>query len=413
MIFRHTLRNGLRVVIEEIPFVRSVSMGIWVGTGSRDEPVQWSGISHFLEHMFFKGTHKHSARQLAEVFDQIGGEVNAYTTKEYTCYHAKVLDEHATLAIETLAEMLFDSVFDSNEIEREKEVVVEEIKMYEDDPEEIVHDLIVEQSFQAHPLSMNILGNESTLRSFGQQDLLEYIKMRYAPENMVIAISGHIDAQAMLETVERLFHPLSTSLQTLVDGDAQFCPGNLFRPKDVEQTHVCLAMPGVAYDAKESDALLLLNNILGASSSSRLFQEIREERGMAYNVFSYHSAFRDTGLLTIYFGASPTKAQSVLDLVLKQLNHFIRNGVQKNELEKAKNQLKGSLLLSLESTLNRMNRLGKNELLLRRQVEVEQVIADLDTISVDMLNQISKNVLSGPYSIVALGPKEYPVALSQ
>lgn len=411
MVFRHTLKNGLRVLIEEIPFVRSVSMGVWVGTGSRDESVMQSGISHFLEHMFFKGTTKHSARQLAEVFDHIGGQVNAYTSKEYTCYHAKVLDEHAILALSTMAEMLFDSLFDEQELEREKEVVIEEIKMYEDNPEEAVHDLIVEQSFFDHPLSMNILGTEETLHSFTQQQLFEYVKKRYTPENMVISISGRVDHEEMIAVLEMLFGGLMRTLQIGSNESPVFHARSEFRAKDAEQTHVCIATQGVAYEDQQSDAVLLLNNILGASSSSRLFQEIREDRGMAYNVFSYHSAFRDTGLFTVYFGASPTKAQTVLELVLEQFQTCVKNGIEPAELEKAKNQLKGSLLLSLESTSSRMNRLGKNELLLGRQVDVDEILSDLDAVTVDHLHETSQTMLTGPFSIVAVGPHEYPVQL--
>ncbi len=411
LVFRHTLKNGLRVLVEEIPFVRSVSMGIWVGTGSRDEPNQQSGISHFLEHMFFKGTKEHSARQLAEVFDHIGGQVNAYTTKEYTCYHAKVLDEHATLALITLAEMLFDSTFDTDELEREKEVVIEEIKMYEDSPEESVHDLIIEQAYRGHPLNMNILGTEETLHTLTQKDLFDYVGQRYTSENMVISISGHVDHVVILNILEQLFGGTVRSLRQ--DGNVipQFCSESTFHGKEIEQTHVCLAAHGFAYDAKQNDALLLLNNILGASSSSRLFQEIREERGMAYNVFSYHSAFRDTGLFTVYFGASPVKAQSVLELVLEQFNSCVVHGLNQQELVKAKNQLKGSLLLSLESTSSRMNRLGRNELLLGRQVDVEEILTDLDAITLDELHETARSILAGPFSLVALGPEEYPVEL--
>ncbi len=412
MIYRHTFSNGLRVVIEEIPFVRSVSLGVWVGTGSRDEPSHLCGISHFLEHMFFKGTATRSARQLAEVFDNIGGQVNAFTAKEYTCFHAKVLDEHVSLALETIADMLFASVFAKEDMELEKGVVIEEIKMYEDNPEESVHDAILEETFSGHPLGANILGTEAHLRSFTKTDLLSYIDARYTQDNMVISLSGRVDAQAVLSVIEPLFGSFSRQGQEYVKESPVFTGADVYQIKPIEQVHVCLAVKGFSFADEHSYPLVLLNNILGSSSSSRLFQEIREERGMAYNVFSYHTSFRDTGLFTIYFGSSPAKAEGVLELVGGIVRECLESGVSEAELEKAKNQVKGSLLLSLESTSSRMTRIGKNELLLGRQIELDETIAGIDGVTAQDIETTTESVLAGPFSFVAMGPQTHTLHLA-
>ncbi len=412
MIYRHTLDNGVRVVIEEIPFVRSVSLGVWVATGSRDEPPHYCGVSHFLEHMFFKGTATRSARELAEVFDNIGGQVNAFTTKEYTCFHAKVLDEHVSLALKTIADMLFDSVFAPEDMEREKGVVIEEIKMYEDNPEESVHDAILEETFSGHPLGANILGTEAHLRSFSKADLQSYIEARYTQDRMVIALSGRVDAGALLRVIEPLFGSFARDGREYVTEAPVFTDADVYQVKPIEQVHVCLGVKGFSFADERSYPLLLLNNILGSSSSSRLFQEIREERGMAYNVFSYHTSFRDTGLFTIYFGSSPAKAEEVLELVGGVVRECLEAGVTEAELEKAKNQVKGSLLLSLESTSSRMTRIGKNELLLGRQIELDETIADIDGVTAKDMALTTESVLSGPFSFVAMGPQTHSLHLA-
>ncbi|MCY0876376.1 MAG: pitrilysin family protein [Firmicutes bacterium] len=406
------MANGLRVVLEDVPAVRSVSMGIWVGTGSRDERPEQSGISHLLEHMFFKGTKTMTARQLAEVFDGIGGQINAFTAKEYTCYHAKVLDEHTDIALTTLAEMLFTSLMDEAELEREKGVVMEEITMYEDNPEESVHDLIVEQSFAGHPLGANILGTRESLEMIDRGQLMTYIEERYTPSNMVISVAGHIDASAVLRRIEELFGQFSRTPRTYVTGAPSFCTSQLFRAKPVEQAHVCLALPGYAYEHPHTYGMILLNNILGASSSSRLFQEIRENRGMAYSVFTYHSAFRDTGLFAIYFGANPNQAQSVLDVIEEMVQEWIAQGITAEELQKAKNQVKGSLILSLENTSSRMSRIAKNELLLQRQVDLDEMINEVERVTVHSQHDLIRELFQGPFTFVGLGPDSAPLQYS-
>ncbi len=397
--------------METISTARSVSMGVWIRTGTRDETPAQNGISHFLEHMFFKGTSTHTARQLAEVFDGIGGQVNAFTTKEYTCFHARVLDEHAVLALSTLADMMFDSLLDEKELEREKRVILEEIKMYEDNPEELVHDLIVEHVYPDHPLGANILGTEQSLSGIDRAMLQDYVEHRYTPREWVISLSGRLDPDGMMTELERLFGSFRRSPLDLLDKAPVFAVGERYEARPVEQVHVCLATPGYAYDDERTYALALLNNILGASSSSRLFQEIREERGLAYNVFSYHNAYRDCGLLSLYFGSSPGQAQTVLDVLLETVRGLVAKGVTDAELHKAKNQVKGSLILSMESTSSRMSRIGKNLLLLGRQVEWDETIGLIERVSASDVRKVAQELFSGPLSMLAIGPDSRPLQL--
>jgi len=402
-----TLSNGLRVVAEPLEHVRSVSVGVWIATGARDEAPAQSGVSHFFEHMLFKGTTSHSAKQLAQVFDGIGGHVNAFTTKELTCVHAKCLDEHLELVLTTLAEMIFQSVFDEQEMEREKNVVMEEIKMYEDNPEEAVHDLIVERVFRDHPLGANILGTEVTLCSLTKRDLQDYVQHRYTPRNMVVSVCGRFEQAALQTLLERLFGSFDRSLHTLVaQSPPAFCAPADVMQRPVEQAHVCLAWPGYRYDSEDAYAMTIWNSIFGASSSSRLFQEIREARGMAYSVLSYHSAFRDTGLFAVYFGSSAAQAGAVFQLVLELVQQAVAQGITEAELARTKNQLRGSLLLGLESTSSRMSRAGKNELMLGRQVSLEETLAQVEAVTVEEVNALIARLFTEPHALVALGPAE-------
>ncbi|KUO96988.1 M16 family metallopeptidase [Ferroacidibacillus organovorans] len=404
MLQYHGLKNGIRVLLEPLSHVRSVSIGVYVANGSRDEPSEWSGVSHLLEHMYFKGTARHNARELAEVLDSLGGHVNAYTTKEYTCYHAKVLDEHAKRLLDTLSEMLFESEFAADELEREKRVVLEEIKMYEDNPEEAVHDLILETAFDRDMLGANILGTEESLERLDRKVLIEYAANAYTPDRMVISVCGHFDPHEMLTWIEASFSQAKGSAQQPpLRRPPQYTPKSVYLPKSIEQVHVCVAYEGIHYNHKDAQALVVLNNILGASSSSRLFQDIREERGLAYNVFSYHSAFRDTGLFVLAFGTAQDQAKEVLARMDHLIASLLHDGVTESEMQKSKDQLRGSLLLSLESTSSRMSRIGKNELLLQRTIEVEEAIDEMMSVTREDIARIAQTIFSGTRAIAAVG----------
>jgi predicted Zn-dependent peptidase len=407
LIYREQLPNGLRVIVEEIPSMRSVSLGVWVGTGSRFESKENNGISHFIEHMFFKGTKTKSARQLAEVFDSIGGQVNAMTSKEYTCYYARVLDEHFEVAMATLADMFFNSLFAPEEMEKEKKVVIEEIGMYEDTPDELVHDLLSATVFPDHPLGYTILGPEENVRTFTNDDISEYMARHYTPDNTVIAIAGNVKIAQVLREVNALFGHFQGKRQIVTQAALPtFHNGQLLRQKTTEQVHICLATEGYALDHPDSYALILLNNVLGSSSSSRLFQEIREERGMAYSVYSFHSGYKDIGMFGIYVGTAPEQSDEVIDLTTKILSDIRQNGIHADELTKAKDQVKGSLMLSLESTSSRMSRIGKNELLLNRQISLDETLEKINQVTLDQVKSVADNLFNRPVAITAVGPIE-------
>lgn len=406
MTYRIQLRNGIRVVGEEIPTLRSVSIGVWVKTGSRYETQRENGVSHFLEHMFFKGTDRYSAKELAQVFDDLGGQVNAFTSKEYTCFYSRVLDEHFTIALDTLANMLLSSTFAEEEIEKEKRVVIEEIHMYEDTPDELVMDLMAEGIYRGHPLGYTILGQEENLLSFTKQDLEQYVRAQYRPDNIVISIAGHIDEATAIREIERLFGDVAVQaageVRTLAT--PPFYPSLKTREKEIEQVHICLSTPGFAAGSKELYALILLNNVLGGTQSSRLFQEIREEQGMAYSVYSFHTAYQDAGMFGVYVGTSADHVEPVLKSVQDICADMSHVPLTVHELDKAKQQVKGAMMLGLESSGSRMSRIAKNELLLGRDVPVEETLAGLTSVTTSDVQAIANQLFDGGFSLSAVGP---------
>lgn len=405
---RIQLKNGLRVVIEKIPTVRSVSFGIWVKTGSRNETPNNSGISHFIEHMLFKGTERFSAKEIAEQFDAIGGNVNAFTSKEYTCYYAKVLDEHLPIAVDVLSDMFFHSKLERDELAREKNVILEEISMYEDTPDDMVHDLVSQAAYGEHPLAYPILGTEGHLLAMDSSHLSQYMKEHYTIDNTVISVAGNVD-ERLIELLERHFghfdnHGTDSPLTV-----PAFNGELLYYEKATEQNHICLSLPGFATGDDLQYAMVLLNNAIGGGMSSRLFQEVREKRGLAYSVYSYHSSHADSGLFTIYAGTAPKQTKEVLDLTLELLRDVAIHGLDANELHKGKEQLKGSLILSLEGTGSRMNRLGKNELMLGQHYTLDQMIDHIERVTTDDVNQVLDRMFSQPFALSMVGASDSAV----
>ena len=400
------LENGVRIVGEEITNLRSVAIGIWIATGSRYETPQNNGISHFLEHMFFKGTDKYTAKELAQVFDGLGGQVNAFTSKEYTCFYARVLDEHFQVAIDTLADMLFHSRFPEEEIEKEKKVVIEEIGMYEDTPDELVMDLLSAGVYGNHPLGYTILGQEANLQSFLREDLTGYIQDHYTPSNMVVSVAGNVRQSEVVKLATALFGNASGAMKAC-EKDVMTPPFHeaiSVREKDIEQVHLTLAWAGLSMHDERLYALVLMNNCLGNTSSSRLFQDIREERGMAYSVFSYHSSYVDCGMFGVYAATSPEHLDEVaerIDVICKEMAKF---GMSEDELQKAKEQVKGSMMLSLESTSSRMSRLGKNELMLLREVTADESLSLINTVTREDVLQVAQAILTDRVAVSAVGP---------
>ncbi|MGM0803440.1 MAG: M16 family metallopeptidase [Bacillota bacterium] len=412
MIKRYTCSNGVRIVLENIPTVRSVAIGVWIGTGSRFENTKNNGISHFLEHMFFKGTKTRTAREIAESFDSIGGQVNAFTSKEYTCYYAKVLDTHSPFALEVLADMFFNSTFDEGELLKEKNVVLEEIKMYEDTPDDIVHDMLSRASFQNHELGFPILGTEETLNTFTGNTLRDYMDTHYVPEEVVISVAGNVD-ESFIKEVEKWFGDYKTS--GIIKPEIQspvFYPEKLSRKKETEQAHLCLGFPGLSLKDKRSYSLIILNNIFGSSMSSRLFQEVREQKGLAYSVFSYHSAFQDNGIFTIYGGTAPHQLDELYNTILNIVDDLKENGITDKELKNSKEQIKGNLMLSLESTNSRMSRNGKHELILGYHRTLDDMVESIDNVSKDDVNTLVQSIFSEGCSASLVSPQgELPKGL--
>jgi predicted Zn-dependent peptidase len=405
LIKKYTCNNGVRIVLENIPTVRSVAIGVWIGTGSRNETNLNNGVSHFLEHMFFKGTKTRSAREIAESFDSIGGQVNAFTSKEYTCYYAKVLDEHSSYALEVLADMFFNSTFDEEELKKEKNVVYEEIKMYEDTPDDIVHDLLSKATYEQHPLGFPILGTNSTLETFNGDSLRQYMRETYIPENVVVSVAGNID-ESFIKEIENFFGGFSSDHKKQVFEKPNFHSNRVARKKDTEQAHLCIGFEGLQVGDKDIYNLIVLNNILGGSMSSRLFQEVREQRGLAYSIFSYHSSYQDSGMLTIYGGTGSNQLDLLFETIQSTLDKLKKDGITPKELQNSKEQMKGNLMLSLESTNSRMSRNGKNELLLKQHKSLDEIIEKLNLVNEESVNELSNRIFTDQYSAALIGPND-------
>jgi predicted Zn-dependent peptidase len=403
LIFKKELSNGLRLLYEQVPSVRSVAIGIWIGTGSKNEGKANNGISHFVEHMLFKGTTKYSAKAIAEVFDRIGGHINAFTSKEYTCYHAKVLDEHIEIALDLLSDMFFNSIFDPGEIEKEKNVVIEEIKMSMDTPDDLVHDLLAQSSFAEHSIGLPILGSEEVLRRLTQKDLTQYVHDYYTVDKTVIAIAGHVPDN-VVELVEKRFSSFKRLTKATKEANPVFTNGTALIEKPTEQAHFCIGFPGLLANHPDIYSLILLNNVLGGSMSSRLFQEIREERGLAYSVFSYHTSYTETGMLAIYAGCAPEQVNEVTRLITEMLRDFRKNGITKEELKKGREQLKGNLVLGLESTNSLMSRLGRNELIAGEHLSLEEVLAKIEQVTLESVQRVNEQIFTAKPSFAMVAP---------
>jgi len=403
MIEKYTCENGLRIVLEPVPTVRSVTIGIWVLTGSRLETKSNNGISHFLEHMLFKGTENRTAKQIAEAFDSIGGQVNAFTSKEYTCFYARVLDTYKEHALEVLTDMLFHSTFLEEELEREKKVVMEEIKMYDDTPDDHVHDLLSKASFGNHPLGRPIIGTEKQIQSFTKQTLTDYMETHYTAENIVVSIAGNVKPD-FIEKIEARFSGLQRKGKKPNIVRPNFRSEAITMSKETEQAHLCLGYEGLAVDDSKLTAMLLINSVLGGGMSSRLFQEVREKQGLAYSVFSYHLTYLDSGLLTIYAGTKKEQLDQLKQTIEATVEDLAENGLTEKEFTNSKEQLKGNMMLSLESTNSRMSRNGRNELLLGRQRTLDDIIRDIDTIDRETINKVMEQVFLKKHSEAIIIP---------
>jgi predicted Zn-dependent peptidase len=409
---RTVLPSGLRILTEEISTTRSASIGVWVGIGSRDETAAMSGASHFLEHLLFKGTKKRTALDISAEIEAVGGETNAFTTKEYTCYYARVLDADLPLAVDVLCDAVADSLLEPADVETERAVILEEIAMHDDEPGDEVHDVFTEAIFGDHPLGRLISGTEETIAPMTRTQINGFYRRRYTAPRIVIAAAGNFDHATVVRLIRKAL--AGTPLDTAPAAPAGYRSAGsrvrilpaqtVVRTRETEQAHVVLGGAGIGRQDDRRFALGVLNNVLGGGMSSRLFQEIREKRGLAYSVYSYGSQYADAGLFGVYAGCAPGKVEEVLDLTRAELDRVAAKGVTVEEISRGKGMVKGSYVLGLEDTGSRMSRLAKSELLYGDLMGVDQLLARVDEVTLDEVNELAADLLSKPMSLAVVGP---------
>ncbi len=403
------LDSGERVISERLAHVRSVSVGFWIGAGSRDETDAKAGVSHFLEHLLFKGTASYSAQQIAEIFDALGGELNAATSREHTVVYARVPDDKLEVALGVMGEMVFAPAF--AELDAEREVVLEEIAMYEDQPQELVHDLISEATFGRHPLGRPVIGRAEVVSSVSRRTITAYHRAMYVPGNVVVAAAGnlkHEEFERLLLKAQRRAVDAAGKGPRVRPALVKAPPPSLrFQRKDTEQYHICMAAPGIARSDRRRFAASLLDGILGGSASSRLFQEIREKRGMAYAVYSFASQYTDTGQIGVYIGTREDNVDACLEIASAEIADIAAGNVRPEELTRAKDNLKGRIMLSMESTSNRMSRLGKSLITDTELLSIERIMAEIDAVEPEALAELADILLSPEkLSAAGIGPSE-------
>ncbi|HEV3473892.1 MAG TPA: pitrilysin family protein [Actinomycetota bacterium] len=401
--------TGMRLVTERMPWVRSVSLGIWVTAGSRDEQPRIAGASHFLEHLLFKGTKARSARDIAEAFDAVGGDLNAFTAKEHTAFYARVLDRDLPMAVEHLFDMLQRSVIRGVDLDAERTVILEEINMHEDAPDELVHDLFMENLWPADPLGRPVLGSMETVSAMSREQVRRFRRRHYFPGNFVLAAAGNLE-HGRLEEMASSFADPSTEAGSTKIADAPMPRGPVagahLRQRQTEQAHICIGTAGLSRVDPRRFAFGVVNDAIGGGMSSRLFQEIREKRGLVYSVFSYHSMFAQTGAFVVYAGTAPSRARDVAGLIVRELEDVAEKGITEQELERAKSHMKGSMVLSLEETSSRMSRLAKSEIAHGEVISLDEVIERIDAVTADDAREVVEDVLNRPRSLTVIGPFE-------
>ncbi|TDU03889.1 putative Zn-dependent peptidase [Streptomyces sp. 846.5] len=410
---RTVLPGGLRVVTETLPTVRSAAFGIWVGVGSRDETPVLNGATHYLEHLLFKGTERRSALDISSALDAVGGEMNAFTAKEYTCYYARVLDNDLPLAIDVVSDMLTGSLIRQEDIDTERDVVLEEIAMTEDDPGDVVHDLFAQVMFGSSPLGRPVLGTVDTINALTRDQVAGFYKRRYRPEHLVVAAAGNVDHAKVVRQVEKAFAAAGALARTdSVPAEprggtrALRTAGRVeILDRPTEQAHLVLGLPGLARSDPRRWALGVLNSALGGGMSSRLFQEVREKRGLAYSVYSYSSSYADTGLFGIYAGCQPKRVEEVLAICRQELQRVADQGISEEELKRAIGQISGSTVLGMEDTGSLMSRIGKAELCYGTHLSVDDLLAKISAVTLDDVREVASTVL-GAYkpSLAVIGP---------
>jgi predicted Zn-dependent peptidase len=405
MVVREVLGNGLRLITETMPHVRSVTLGVWLTRGSRHESDERGGIAHFVEHMLFKGTDTRSAEDIAQAIDSIGGQLDAFTAKEYASYYIKVLDEHVPLAVDLLTDIVRRPAFAADEIEREKKVILEEIKMVEDTPDDLVHELFTQHFWEGHPLARPILGSRDTVEGLNRDTVTSYFDGAYVASNMVISAAGNLQHSQVRELIEQAFGDLTPRGEPFSEAPPQVSPQVITRTKELEQSHLCLGTNSYPQSHSDRYVSYILNTVLGGSMSSRLFQNIREKRGLAYSVFSGLSAYRDAGNITIYAGCANEAVGEVVDLCVEELRGMKRTPVPDSELRRAKDHLKGSLMLSLENTASRMSHLARQEIYFERHFGLDETLAGVEAVTAQDIQRVAADLFSnGSLAATVVGP---------
>ena len=402
---KSVLPNGIRILTERMPHVRSVAVGVWVETGSRHEPEARGGVSHLIEHLVFKGTATRTAEAIARTMDSVGGQMDAFTTKENTCFYVQVLDEHLPLAVDLLTDILLHPLFDAEELEREKSVVLQEIRMVEDTPDDVIHDLFAAQIWGDHPLGRPILGTRDLVAGFGRDMIAEHFGEEYVPPQIIIAVAGNVTHEQVVDLFGRGFNGFEHGARPRVAGAPRLAPGVNIVHKALEQVHLVMGFPGLPHAAPERYAMFLLNDVIGGSMSSRLFQEVRERQGLVYSIHSGAQAFADTGIAYVYAATDAQNFSKVLKSILKELRDLKKTGVTAEELKRAKDHLKGSLMLSLESTSSRMNRLAKHEMHLGSFLTIDAMLASIDGVKHEEVQALITEVIDEDrLALTTLGP---------
>lgn len=402
---KDTLCNGIRVVSETLPKSRSVSIGVWVKVGSRHEPQNIGGISHFIEHLFFKGTEKRTAKDIAIEIDSLGGTLNAFTTQETTTYYAKVVDEHLPIAIDILSDILLGSRFDPKEMEKERKVILEEIKSVEDTPDDFIHEIFTNAVWPNSALGRPILGTKETIKALKHENIISYITQYYNPREIVISAAGNFDHSRLLELLNGSFGKLARTGIPKKEVPPLFTPGVVVKRKQLEQVQICIGSKGLHYTHEDRYVLSALNTVLGNSMSSRLFQEVREQHALAYSIYSYLTAYRDTGLLTVYAATDPANALEAVRLVLKEFRKIKEEGITSAEETRVKNQIKGSLVLSLESSNSHMTRLARQEIYYGKYLSMDDIIEGVENVKKEQIQRLAQQLFTTEnIALAVLGP---------
>ena len=404
MFKKEYLKNGIPVVMEPFKTVRSVAVGVWVKVGSRYEPYERNGISHFLEHMFFKGTRKRDTRDIAVEIDSIGGDLNAFTSREQTAFYIKVLDEYLDKGIDLLTDILVNSIFPEDELEKEKKIIKEEIKMVEDTPDDYVHDLFSMTVWGNEGLGQPILGRRETVASFKREDILSHIRRYYGTKDIIVSCAGNFAPDELIGLLDRRLGGLRQGSEPKKGIAPEFRRDIKVYTKEMSEAHICIGVPSLSQTSEERYAFFLLNTVLGAGVSSRLFQEIRERRGLAYSVYSFTSSYVDTGLWGVYAGVSKRRIREVADVIIREMLG-LRDTLTDIELERAKKHLKGNLLLGLESTSSRMNNLARQELYFGRYISPDEIMKSVESVELKQVKDLADRLVKKHlFSITAYGP---------